>query len=495
MGISQLQSSMGRIASTCARAITLLGLATGLSAAGYRLSGPHAANSPEPPDFRLWVTTPDLTKHLAEEQNFQVEGEGASLVQVNTSQELQTIEGFGAAFTDTSAWLLHALPQQRRVVLMKSLFDRREGIHLSLMRVPMGSSDFTRTSTYSYADTVQDQALPEFSIRHDNAYILPVLREAQKMNPEMRLFANPWSPPAWMKTNQSMLGSGKRATLLENQYGALANYFVKFLLAYEKKSVHIWGISAQNEPNQDPATYSAMYLAPEDEARFLVENLAPALHKANLNPVILAADTSSADPAYAKALFHDPRVLPLVGATAWHCYQDIDTFAAGLAELRTILPDRPMYVTECSTGPGGYIAGDTTEKTLVALKNGASGMVLWNLALDPSGGPKMGVGCERCTGLVTIDPASGHYEMTLNYYELGHFSKFVHMGARRLKTSDGDGIWAQAFRNPEGSIAIVLYNTNTDTRTVSVQLDSSKSVRFALSSHATATLVKTSNEP
>ncbi|MDX5571048.1 glucosylceramidase, partial [Streptomyces sp. ID05-04B] len=152
---------------------------------------------------------------------------------MDDTQSFQTIDGFGAAFTDTSAYLLqNRLSAATRDRVMRDLFTRGPGIGLSLMRTPMGSSDYTATpagspGTYSYDDNggVADPTLANFSTAHDDAYVIPVIKQAQALNPSMKLFANNWSPPAWMKTTNTMLGTNN-GTLRSDMYGPLAQYYV-----------------------------------------------------------------------------------------------------------------------------------------------------------------------------------------------------------------------------------------------------------------------------
>jgi len=407
---------------------------------------------------------------------------------MNSAQRYQTIDGFGAAFTDSSTWLIGTkLNATARTQVMQDLFTTSaSGIGLSMSRAPMGASDFSVNGVYSYADASQADSLPSFSTAHDDAYVIPVIKQAQSLNTSLKLIMNPWSPPAWMKSNNSMYGAWSSVTLKSDKYTALANYFVKTLQEYKVKGVNVWGITPQNESNIDPATYPAMTWPAANQASFIANNLGPALTNAGLTPTILAGDLSVADSGYAQTLFSNASAMSRVGASTWHCYQDDAGFASGMSAIHNLRPSLPQYVTECSTGPNG-IAGNTTAKTLIATNNWASGMILWNLALDRNGGPKMGVGCEGCTGLVTIDQTTGEYEYTINYYELGQFSKFVRPGAQRVASTDGGGIWSQAYRNTDGTKSIVAYNTNSSATTFSVNWDGENNFTYTLPAKSTAT--------
>ena len=438
---------------------TGMGGATGSGGEGGSIDGGPGGSGGAvvPPDaVHVWLTTPDLRSKLTRQADIIPTGSGTANVTFDESDRRQTLDGFGAAFTDTSAWLLQTqLSVANRDKVMSDLFSRPSGIGLSFMRVPMGSSDFTQCScTYSYDDGAADPVLGRFSTAHDDAYIIPVLKRAQMINPQMKLFANPWSAPAWMKTNNSMLGVNGGA-LRSDALEPLAQYFVRFLQDYKAKGVAVWGITPQNEPTNQPSSYSAMLLPAGVETQWIANNLVPALNAAGLTDVkILGGDDTGVNPQYATTLFANATATNALYATAWHCYVGDLT---AMTSIHNAHPEKPLYLTECSTGPTG-IAGDATERTLVSTNNWASGVVLWNLALDQNGGPKMGVGCEGCTGLVTIDTRTGEYAYTINYYELGQFSKFVAPGAQQLAYTDGAGIWAQAYRNPDGTIAVVAYN-------------------------------------
>jgi glucosylceramidase len=436
----------------------------------------------------VWVTTPDLRDRLARSANLAPVHDDPATVTFDDGERLQTIVGFGAAFTDSSASLLWALDPAVRGPLMSDLFARPGGIGLSFMRVPMAASDFTACScSYSYDETTagtDDPTLAAFTTAHDDAYVIPAIRQAQAINPQLKLLANPWSPPAWMKTNGSMLGSanGQAGTLRPDAADALAAYFVRFLQEYRQKGVNVWAITPQNEPSAAPDSYPGMLFPPDAEAAFLANQLAPALAAGGVDDVkILAGDDIGADRAFAQTLWSSPAA-DVIHGTAWHCYGGLDQ----MSDIHDDRPDKPLYMTECSTGPTG-IAGDTTVQVLAALRNWASGALLWNLALDPDGQPKQGYGCTGCTGLVTIDPASGTYSYTVNYYELAQFSKFIAPGARRVVTRDGGGIVAQAFANPDGSDVLVAYNPGSSTTVFTVAWRGGGTFNFPLDAGATAT--------
>ncbi|BBC30893.1 hypothetical protein SGFS_021870 [Streptomyces graminofaciens] len=442
------------------------------------------------------LTTADLSQALTPQPGITLGpvSSGAVNLMVDNTKTLQTIDGFGASFTDTSTYLLqNKLSAATRDRVMRDLFSRGSGIGLSLMRVPMGSSDYTATppgnpGTYSYDDNggVADPTLANFSTAHDDVYVIPVIKQAQALNPAMKLFTNNWSPPAWMKTTNTMLGINN-GTLRSDMYGPLAQYYVKFLQEYKAKGVNVWGVTPQNEPTISPSTYSAMLWPASNEATFIADNLAPALRQAGLGDTkILGGDADHVDLNYANTLLNNQAARDAMYGTAWHCYQD------DLGRMTTIhntAPDKRIYESECSTGPG-IAPMNAAQLALESTYNWANGALLWNLALDTDGGPKMGVGCTNCTGLVTIDQATGKATYTDNYYQLGQFSKFVVPGATRIGYSDGGGIWAQAYKNPDGGEVLVAYNNNSSATTFTTTWNGAGSFSYTLPSHATITFTK-----
>jgi glucosylceramidase len=470
-----------------------LALATAAGGAAWVASTPaYAAGQ----TIGVTLTTADLQQALTPQPSVTLGpvSSGTVNLRVDNAQTYQAIDGFGASFTDTSAYLLqNKLSAATRDRVMRDLFARGTGIGLSLMRVPMGSSDYTATppskpGTYSYDDNrgVADPTLANFSTAHDDAYIIPIIKQAQALNPAMKLFANNWSPPAWMKTSNTMLGAGN-GTLKSDMYGPLAQYYVKFLREYKAKGVNVWGITPQNEPTISPSTYSAMLWPASDEANFIANHLAPALKQARLNATkILGGDADSVNVNYANTLLNNQAARDAMYGTAWHCY---------LNDLRNLTPihnaatGKKLYESECSTGPG-IAPMNPAQLALESTFDWANGVLLWNLALDTNGGPKMGVGCTNCTGLVTIDQATGTATYTSNYYMLGQFSKFIDPGATRIGYSDGGSVWAQAYRNPDGTEVLVAHNNNSAATTFTTTWNAAGSFSYTLPAKATVTFTK-----
>src|SRR6266567_2463236 len=444
----------------------------------------------------VWLTTRDGYNKLSRQKNIVFGDDRSSAritIDVNENQQLQQMEGFGAAMTDSSAWLIGTkMTATQRNAVMHALFDPAQGIGISFVRVPMGSSDYTVSGPYSYDDLPnghQDPALEHFSINHDIAYIIPLLRQAQQIHPNLRYMANPWSPPAWMKTNQSILGvsHGQTGSLLPTAYGPLARYFVKFIQAYEEQGVPIYAISPQNEPLYAPPSYAGMSFPAEEEAQFIKNDLGPALTEAHLNTKLLAYDYPWVNLEYPVTLLDDPDVRRYIAGIAWHCYMGKPS---AMTMVHQVYQAKGMYETECSTGPAGSIY-PAVDLAIRSTQESASTTVLWNLALDTQGGPKMGRGCDGCNSLVTIDQATGNYVFTDNYYQLGHVSKFVTPGAYHIASisTDESKLLQVAFKNPDGSIALVVHNTSSSSVSFKVRRGDGQSFLYMLPAGGIASFV------
>jgi glucosylceramidase len=481
-----------RTGSYVAIALALSGLAIG----GQGSAPAHAATTV----IGVTLTTSNLSDALTPQPGIALGpvSSGSVNLTVDATRSYQSIDGFGAAFTDTADYLLYdSLSSSTRAQVMNDLFSPTSGIGLSLMRVPMGSSDFTATptsnpSTYSYDDNggVADPTLANFSIAHDQAYTIPVIKQAAALNPSMKLVATEWSPPAWMKTTGSMLGANN-ATLVTGDEPVLAQYFTKFLQAYKAQGVNIWAVTPQNEPSLAPPTYSGMLLPASREASFIANDLAPDITAAGLGTEIIGGDDVSTTTAYADTLLGNSSVYSDTTGTAWHCYNND---LGNMTTIHTSYPGKKLYGTECSTGATGIAPMNAAQLVLESTYNWASGAMLWNLALNPSGGPKMGQGCNGCTGLVTINQSTGAATFTDNYDQLGQFSKFVTPGAVLIGSSDGShsgsGIWSQAYRDSDGTEVSVAYNTNSSPTTFTMTWDGAGSFSYTLPAGATVTFTK-----
>jgi glucosylceramidase len=483
--------------------------------AGGLLTGtsPGAAAAAALPSAHVWVTTPDGTQQMTDRGTvaFQAGGSSNLTVTVDPSRTYQRMDGFGASITDSSAHVLYRLDPQQRTAAMRDVFSTDQ---LSLLRQPMGASDFVDGPFYTYDDVPAgqtDYGLRHFSVDHDRAQILPLLRQALALNPALKIIATPWSPPAWMKTTGSLIGG--RLIDEPRIYQAYAQYFVKFIDAYRAAGVLVYAVTLQNEPqNRNPNGYPGMDLPVTQEAK-LIDALGPALRRAGLHtklfgydhnwsehPNDIASTPPGEDPEvnYPFDLLDTSAGKWLTG-TAFHCYSGDPSRQTA---LHNAFPDKEIWFTECSgshgpTDPPAQFFSDTLKwhsRNLIlgVTRNWGQTVVNWNLALDPSGGPHNN-GCDTCTGVLTVGPGST-VTHDAEYYTLGHLARFVRPGAVRIaSTSFGTTGWNgqimdAAFRNPDGSTALVVHNENDDPRSFAVA-EGDASFDYTLPGGALATFV------
>ncbi len=441
------------------------------------------------PTVQAWLTTSNGSSQLTPQPNltFGPNTGNSSTITVNESQTFQQMIGFGAAVTDSSAWLIYnKMSSSQRATLMQQLFDPNQGIGISFVRIPMGSSDFSINGPYSYDDLPAGQSDPNlnsFSINHDKAYILPVLQQARSLNPNLTFMANPWSPPAWMKTNGSMLGTanGVTGTLNSADYGPLAQYFVKFIQAYQAQGIPILAVTPENEPEYAPSSYSGMSWPASGESAFIKNNLSPALKAAGLSTGILGWDHNWGDPTYPTALLNDPTTRSDLTGIAWHCYGGSPT------EMTTLYNTDPAvgaYETECATG-AAVTPISTPDLLMQSAQNYAKTVELWNLALDPNHGPHSG-GCPDCLGVVTIDQNTGNVTYSNDYYQVGQYSKFVVPGAYHIASNTLGSLADVAFKNPDGSKVVVAHNDGSSSSSFQV-LWANQGFNYTLPAGATVT--------
>ena len=442
--------------------LLLLGAASffGISARFPTIHEAGAAGS----GIQVYESSESLKESLARKPDLRFGSERAPelTIAVNDAVKYQEMDGFGASLTDSSAWLLSKkLTESQRKAALKMLFDPTGGIGLSILRQPMGASDFA-LEDYSYDDMPPGQTDPElkkFSIDHDRAYIIPILKEARALNPHLKIIGSPWSPPGWMKTSDSMI----HGALLPSAYGPFAQYFVEYVKAYEAAGVPIYAVTMQNEPLNVPANYPGMDMTAIEQARFLRENLGPAFRKGGIRTKILVFDHNWDLIDYPISVLSDSGAAAFADGTAIHCYGGSVT---AQSELHNRFPDRGIWLTECSGGDWqkGKLLEQQIQLIIGATRNWAKSVVLWNLALNQDHQPFLG-GCTTCRGVVTIkdDVTPAEVLPTVDYTALAHISKFVAPGAHRIESNSfGQGSLEDvAFENPDGSIVVVVLNSGS----------------------------------
>jgi glucosylceramidase len=426
----------------------------------------------------MWLTTADQSQKLAPQPIVAPAGPatGDETVTIDAARRFQRMQGFGAAMTDASAELFSRLPDDKRKAIMAELFGRAEGgLGLSFTRLTVGASDFSRTH-YSYDDTpgnAPDSELRYFSIAPARQYVLPRVREALALNPELKVMISPWSAPAWMKTTRSLI----QGQLLPQYYPAFANYLARTVEGFEREGVPVAMLTIQNEPDFEPDSYPGMRVNSPDRAKIIGGFVGPTFRVHGLKTQILDYDHNWDNPEMPWTVLSDPVARRYVAGVAWHCYEG-DVPAQ--SQVHDAFPDKDTWFTECSGGEWQPKFDETlgwmTDKLIIGgANNWSRGVLLWNLALDPAHGPHKG-GCADCRGVVTIDPATGAITRNVEYYVLGHASRFVLPGAYRVAAAKRDsGIEAAAFVNRDGSRVAILHR-NSGEGPVSVAIEGSRYV-------------------
>ncbi|MFJ3940257.1 RICIN domain-containing protein [Streptomyces parvus] len=433
------------------------------------------------PVAQVWVTTPDGSKKLTPGGDVPFTGSPQAIdIRIDANSKGQKFTGAGASVTGASADLVQGLPQAQRTSLLKSLFSTEgDGIGLNYLRQPLGSTDFdANTDPYTYEDT-----RGAFSIDRDRSQIIPVLKQATAVNPAIRFMGSPWSPPAWMKTNNSLNGGSLRT----EHYQAYADYLVKAIRAYGQEGITLTDLTAQNEP-EFATSYPSMSMTSVQEADFL-RVLDRALTAANLPTNILAYDHNWDHPNYPLDVFARTGGIQRIIGAAFHCYG-----GAPAAQKQIADAGKRVFFTECSGTDSANPAttfGDTLKwhaENLVVqnMRNGGETVINWNLALDRNGGPHQGHCTNRCNGIVEID--GGQVTRNAEFYVLGHVSKFIKAGAVRIgSTSQGaGGVQNVAFQNSDGSRAAVVVNTASGSQRFSLT-DNGRSLAYTLPAGSVAT--------
>lgn len=445
-------------------------VAAGASAAAIGAAPTLAQSSDESQHpnraVRAWRTSPS-EKYQPLKSPPQWEAySGASPVGIHLdpSVRYQDVLGFGGAFTDASCYLFNKMEPAARHALLTDLFGP-EGLGMSVGRTCMGSSDYS-TKLYSYDESAEpDPQLKKFSIEHDRAWILPTLREAAQINPELFLFSSPWSPPGWMKPNHSMLGGCMDTTYFD----AYAQYFVKFLEAYAAAGVKVQAVTVQNEvdTNQDGRMPACVW-GQEYEIGFVKNNLGPALERASLETKIWILDHNWNLWGRVVDEFSDPGVYKYAEGVAWHPY--VGTPDA-MTRVHNWFPAKHAYKTEGGpdiTNPA-YATNwcKWSHQFADELRNWARCVVSWNLLLNEKGKPN--IGPFSCGGLVTVNSQTSKISRSGMYWAYAHYSKTIRRGAR-IFASWGSlhGIDHVAAENADGSRVLVVTNRHRG-REVDVQ--------------------------
>lgn len=445
--------------------------AVGLTAAAVSEKLPAWASRPlvrsAPTEISVRIT--DETRRFQPAANFSWEKASAPIsgdvISLDLEKKFQGILGFGAAFTEASCYIFNQLSRDAREKLFHQLFHTSE-LGLSVCRTCIGASDYS-TELYSFDEGEADPELKGFSIAHDQAYVIPVLRQAREVNPDLFLFSSPWSPPGWMKLNGSMLGG----CIHKKYFPTYAQYFVKFLEGYAAAGVPIQAVTSQNEVDTDQdGRMPACLWGQEYEIEFVASHLGPALEAQNIPTNIWLIDHNYNLWGRAICELDDHGVKKYSRAVAWHGYAgDVNM----ISKVHDAHPDVEMHWTEGGpdiTDPKYETDWPRWGRTFTgALRNWCQSITGWNLALDEHGRPN--IGPFPCGGVVTIHSQTKEITHSGQYWALAHFSNPIHRGARRFESSGTlDDIDHVACENPDGEKVLVLTDSSAS-RKIGIQMN------------------------
>jgi glucosylceramidase len=378
---------------------------------------------------------------------------------IRSQQKNQTILGFGAALTDAACSLLHQMAPDARAHLFHNLFARSE-MNLNVCRICIGSSDCS-TAVFSYDDGPVDPDLKRFSIARDQDYVLPILRQVRELNSDLFFVASPWSPPGWMKSNGSLLGGCMRHTYM----ASYADYFLRFLRAYDAAGVPIQAVTMQNEVDSDQDGTMPACAWPQDyEADFVTMHLGPLFQRAGVSTKIWIVDHNYNLWGRAIGELETPDVRKYTNAIAWHGYEGEPEW---IRRVQDAFPDAEMYWTE---GGPNYESPDYLtewarwgETFSQILRNCCRSITVWTLLSDEHGRPYAGSGASGVGGAMLMNSKTKEISYSGMFWALAHFSRFVQRGASRINSdSTSHDLKHCAFENPDGSLVVILPNSGAE---------------------------------
>jgi glucosylceramidase len=413
---------------------------------------------------------------------------------VDPTHSFQTLLGIGGAITDASAETFAKMSAKVQKQLLTAYYDKVNGIGYTLARTSIHSSDFSSAS-YTYVSD-GDKELKTFNIDHDRQFRIPLIKQATAAaGGKLTLFVSPWSPPGWMKDNNSMIQGGNLMPQFKQSW---ANYFVKFINAYQKEGIPIWGLTLQNEP-MAKQTWESCHFSAEDERDFIKTYLGPTLAKGGMSDKKLIAWDHNRDLIYqtASTILNDKDAAKYIWGIGYHWYETWTGSAMMFDNVKKVaetFPDKKLMFTEgCvdrfdAARINEWALGEVYGHSMVNdFNNGTVGWTDWNILVDEKGGPNH-VG-NFCFAPVIGDTRTGELTFTSSYFYIGHFSKFIRPGARRIiSSSNRDMLETTAFKNTDGKIAVVVMN-RTDKSVPYILWMNNKAVKIESLPHSICTLV------
>jgi glucosylceramidase len=442
---------------------------------------------------------------------------GLAQVDVQPDKVFQTIEGFGGAFTESSAWVLNQITPGKRQEVIDAYFTPA-GADYSLMRTHINSCDFS-LGHYSYAAVAGDTLLENFTISEDMNDLVPLIKDAQQASKNgFKLLASPWTAPPWMKDN----GEWNAGSLKPELYSTWALFFSKYIRAYAEQGINIWGITVENEPENNSGNWDSMLFTPLQMASFIKNNLGPQLKKDNAAVKIMIFDHNrDRVEEWANSILGDSAAAAFVWGTAVHWYSSTtEWYPETLNKVHASYPDYPLMHTEgCidteipvwqddtwywskEATDWGYTWAPEKDKPLHppyvpvyryardiigGLNSWLAGWIDWNIVLDDKGGPNHAR--NWCIAPVIVKPETDEAYYTPLFYVMSHFSKYIRPGAVRIGvTNPLPGLMITSCRNTDGSLAVVVLNQGEEKSIFELRVGS-QSVVVEIPANALQTII------
>lgn len=402
-------------------------------------------------------------------------------ITLDPTQKFQTMDGFGAAITGSTCYNLMKMTQEDRTKFLTETFSDDKGMGMNYIRIAIGCSDFS-LSEYTCWDK---EGKENFALQsEEKQYVLPVLKEILAINPSIKIMGSPWTAPKWMKVNNltdlKPFDSWTSGQLNPKYYQDYGWYFVQWLQAMKKEGIHISSITVQNEP-LNRGNSASMYMTWQEQQAFIKQALGPQLKAASLDTKIYAFDHNYNydnivdQNDYPVKIYNDAGAASFIAGAAFHNYGGDK---AELLDIHNQRPDKELVFTETSIGEWNEgrnlekrLMEDMREVALGTVNNWSRAVIVWNLMLDNDKGPNRDGGCQTCYGAVDISK-SNFKKITRNshYYIVGHLSAVVKSGAVRIGASGytAEGLIYTAFKNIDGSYALVLLNDANENRKITI---------------------------
>ena len=406
-------------------------------------------------------------------------------IDVNVDQTFQIMDGFGFALNGGSALNLYNMNSTIRESLLEELFGQtKQSIRVSYLRISVGASDLDEFP-FSYSDLPSgevDLEMKKFSLKQDERYLIPILKEILAISPNIKIMASPWSAPTWMKSNKKTKGG----SLLTEFYDAYSKYFVKYIKSMAEKDIIIDAVTVQNEPLHD-GNNPSMHMSAAEQLHFVKDYLGPAFSRNNISTKIIIYDHNADNINYPISILNDTTARKFVDGSAFHLYGgNINN----LSVLKKAHPDKNLYFTEQWVGFPSNLYGDlrwhVRNIIIGASRNWCKTIIEWNLASDENQEPHTKGGCRNCLGAVTV--ANNSVDRNTAYYAIAHVSKFVPPGSKRINSSSNSHLPNVAFLTENNKIVLVVLNDSDEEINFNIN-SNEKSIHSSLTAGSVGTYI------